>query len=57
MLERTMAPELKERTLANVLLGRLGTVDEVAETVLFLATAGAGYVTAQTIGVNGGLWV
>jgi 3-oxoacyl-[acyl-carrier protein] reductase len=57
MLERTMAPALKERTLANVLLGRLGTVDEVAETVLFLATAGAGYVTAQTIGVNGGLWV
>jgi 3-oxoacyl-[acyl-carrier protein] reductase len=57
MLERTMSPELRERTLANVLLGRLGEVEEVAETVLFLATEGAGYITAQTIGVNGGLWV
>jgi len=57
MLEQTMSPELREKTLGNVLLGRLGTVQEVAETVLFLCTEGAGYVTAQTIGVNGGLWV
>ncbi len=57
MLDSTMPPELKEKILPNVLLGRLGTVREVAETVLFLASPGAGYVTAQTIGVNGGLWV
>ncbi|MCZ6596410.1 MAG: 3-oxoacyl-ACP reductase FabG [Planctomycetota bacterium] len=57
MLDRTMPADLKEKILPNVLLGRLGTVQEVAETVLFLASPGASYITAQTIGVNGGLWV
>ncbi|MEM7307402.1 MAG: 3-oxoacyl-ACP reductase family protein [Planctomycetota bacterium] len=56
-LDRTMPPELREKTLGNVLLGRLGRIEEVAETVLFLASPGAGYITGQTIGVNGGLWV
>jgi 3-oxoacyl-[acyl-carrier protein] reductase len=57
MLERTMPADLKDKLLPNVLLGRLGTVQEVAETVLFLASPGASYVTGQTLGVNGGLWV
>ena len=57
MLDATMPADLKEKILPNVLLGRLGKVQEVAETVLFVASPGAGYLTAQTIGVNGGLWV
>jgi 2-hydroxycyclohexanecarboxyl-CoA dehydrogenase len=36
------------------LLGRLGTVDEVAATCAFLCSESAGYITGQVIGVNGG---
>ena len=35
-------------------LGRLGTPREVADAVLFLAGEGAGFITGQVIGVNGG---
>ena len=35
-------------------LGRLGSPDDVAETVAFLASAEAGFITGQIIGVNGG---
>lgn len=57
MLTRTMPEAMRKSLLENVLLKRLGHVDEVAETVAFLASDGAGYITAQTISVNGGLWV
>ena len=33
---------------------RLGTIDEIGYTVLFLATDEAGYITGQTIVVDGG---
>lgn len=35
--------------------GRMGTADEIASAVLFLASDEAGYVTGQTIHVNGGM--
>jgi 3-oxoacyl-[acyl-carrier protein] reductase len=35
-------------------LRRLGTVEEVAETVLYLASEEASYVTAETMKVDGG---
>ena len=36
-------------------VGRLGTADEVAKLLLFLAGEDAGYITGQVFGVNGGL--
>ena len=36
-------------------VGRLGTADEVAKLLVFLAGEDAGYITGQVFGVNGGL--
>jgi len=50
-------PEEQKEFLANQIpLGRLGTVDEIAESVLFLAAESGAYITAQTVHVNGGMY-
>ena len=36
-------------------VGRLGSADEVAKLLLYLAGEDAGYITGQVFGVNGGL--
>jgi len=56
-LDKTMPQNLKDSIFPDVLLHRLGTIDEVAGVVAFLASSDASYITAQTIAVNGGLWV
>ncbi len=40
---------------ASVPMRRYGTVEEVAQTVVFLASDGAGYITGQNLRVDGGL--
>ncbi len=51
-------PEDRRREYLSVIpAGRLGTVDEVAEVVGFLARREAGYITGQVIGINGGLYI
>lgn len=40
---------------AQVPLGRAGLMDEIADTAAFLVSAGAGYITGQSILVDGGL--
>ena len=45
----------REGILARIPAGRAGTVDEVAAAVAFLATNEAGYMTGQTLHVNGGM--
>lgn len=47
--------EVRQRRQSKVPLGTLGTADDVAAAVLFLASAKAGYVTGQTLAVDGGL--
>lgn len=46
-----------ETLLKATPLGRLGTADEVADVVAFLCSDGARFVTAETIHVNGGLYI
>ena len=36
-------------------VGRLGSADEVAQLLVFLAGEGAGYITGQVISINGGM--
>jgi len=47
--------EVKQSFLRQIPLGRFGKPEEVAETVLFLVSDGANYITGATIDVNGGL--
>jgi 3-oxoacyl-[acyl-carrier protein] reductase len=51
---RTEDPALYNSTMAQLPFGRMGTPDEVADVVLFLAGAKARWVTGQTIVVDGG---
>ena len=51
-------PEAQQQALlAQIPLGRLGTPDEVAHAVCFLASPLAGYVTGTEIHVNGGMYM
>lgn len=50
-----LTPEVKQRYLEELLLGRWGTPDDVAEMVAFFASDAAAYITGQTIAVDGGL--
>jgi 3-oxoacyl-[acyl-carrier protein] reductase len=50
-----LADAQKEKIKGEIALGRLGTPDDIAQTCLFLASAGAAYITGQTISVNGGM--
>lgn len=48
-------PERLERILSRTPLGRIGKPEEVAAAVAFLCTPAAGYITGQTLAVDGGM--
>jgi len=48
--------EQKEALASQIPMGRLGTPDEVANAVLFLAGDSGSYITGQTLHVNGGMY-
>ncbi|CAC9579497.1 3-oxoacyl-[acyl-carrier protein] reductase (EC 1.1.1.100), FadG [uncultured Gammaproteobacteria bacterium] len=48
--------EQKEAIAKQIPMGRLGSVEEIAGSVLFLASDASAYVTAQTLHVNGGMY-
>ncbi len=54
-MTKTLSEDQVGKLVANVPLGRLGQVADIAEAVMYLASAGAGYVTGNTIHVNGGM--
>ena len=47
--------EVKKQMKSSIPLGRLGTPDDVANLVCFLASDEAGYITGQTFNVDGGM--
>ncbi|MBL8202455.1 MAG: 3-oxoacyl-ACP reductase FabG [Chromatiales bacterium] len=53
----SMPEEQRARLAAQIPLQRLGSVDDVAGVVLFLASRAGAYVTGETIHVNGGLFM
>jgi 3-oxoacyl-[acyl-carrier protein] reductase len=54
-LTRSLPDEVKDQIRGQVPAGRFGEVEEVAEVVAFLAGEGAGYITGQTVAVDGGM--
>jgi len=52
-----LSPEVKETLLKQIPLGRLGQPSDVAESVRFLASDEAGYITGQVIHINGGMFM
>ncbi|MEW6673063.1 MAG: SDR family NAD(P)-dependent oxidoreductase [Thermodesulfobacteriota bacterium] len=47
----------QEKVLAAIPLGRLGTMEEVAAVVVFLASDESGYITGQTVDISGGRYL
>jgi 3-oxoacyl-[acyl-carrier protein] reductase len=51
----TLPEDLKQTALKAIPLGRVGTPEEVANCVAFLASEDAGYITGHVLNVNGGM--
>jgi 3-oxoacyl-[acyl-carrier protein] reductase len=56
MAAGAMASSAVQKAAENIILKRMGTPQEVADAVVFLASDAASYITAQTLNVNGGLY-
>ena len=52
----SLPDDQKEALASQIPMGRLGTSDEIAQAVLFIAGDGGSYITGQTIHVNGGMY-
>lgn len=56
-MTEALGEETGKKLLERIPMGRVGTVDEVAAAVAFLASPAAGYITGHTLAVNGGLYL
>ena len=56
-MTRALAAEQRDALQSQIPLGRLGAPEDVAATVAFLVSERAGYITGETIHVNGGLYM
>ena len=56
-MTRALSEEQRTALLTRVPLGRLGTAADIAAAVLFLVSPQAGYITGETLHVNGGMYM
>lgn len=54
MVHTLLTPERREKIMARIPLGRLADAGDVARLAVFLASDGAGFITGETIAVDGG---
>jgi len=56
-MTKELGDDQKKALTEQIPLGRLGSVDDIAAAVLFLASPSAGYITGENIHVNGGMYM
>ena len=56
-MTRALPEAQRQALLADVPLGRLGSAQDIAKAVAFLASPAAGYITGETLHVNGGMYM
>lgn len=56
-MTRELPEEQRNALLQHIPMQRIGHPDEIAATVVFLASNAAGYITGQTLHVNGGMYM
>ena len=56
-MTRALPEAARAKLLERIPLGKLGTAEDIANAVVFLASEGAGYVTGTTLHVNGGMYM
>jgi len=56
-MTRSLSPELKQKVLEAIPLRRLGSAQDVAAAVRFLAREEAGFITGHVLAVNGGMYM
>jgi 3-oxoacyl-[acyl-carrier protein] reductase len=50
-----LTPELREKAMSYIPLGKFGSIEDVAEAAWFLCSDAAGYITGQVLQVDGGM--
>jgi len=56
-MTRAMSDDQRQALQGQIPANRLGSAEEIAEAVVFLASPGAAYITGQTLHVNGGMYM
>ena len=56
-MTKVLPEEVKQKILASVPLGRMGTPEDIAAAVKFLASEDASYITGHVLAVNGGMYM
>jgi len=56
-MTKKLPDEQKQALLAQIPLGKLGQAEDIAQAVTFLASSSAGYITGETLSVNGGMYM
>lgn len=56
-MTKALTDDQRNALLPNIALGRLGSPQDIAQAVLFLASPAAAYITGETMHVNGGMYM